>query len=65
MYHKVSSILHLKNLVSGHLGKGLLQLLVDPLELLLLGHQLILKPVHLIQEIVSVLGKELLSSGTT
>ena len=34
-------------LVSGHLGEGLLQLLGDRLVLLLLGHQLILQPVHL------------------
>ena len=34
-------------LVSGHLGEGLLQLLGDGLELLLLGDQLILQPVHL------------------
>ena len=34
-------------LVSGHLGKGLLKLLVDRLELLLLGHQLVLKAVDL------------------
>ena len=31
------------NLVSRHLGKGLFKLLVDRLELLLLGHQLVLK----------------------
>ena len=34
-------------LVSRHLGKGLLKLFVDRLELLLLGHQLVLKTVHL------------------
>ena len=34
-------------LVSGHLGEGLLQLLGDPLQLLLLPHQLVLQPVHL------------------
>ena len=34
-------------LVSGHLGKGLLQLLGDSLEFLLLGHQLVLQPVNL------------------
>ena len=34
-------------LVSRHLGKGLFKLLVDRLELLLLGHQLVLKAVHL------------------
>ena len=35
-------------LVSGHLGKGLFKLLVDRLELLLLGHQLVLKAVDLL-----------------
>ena len=35
-------------LVSRHLGKGLLKLLVDRLELLLLGHQLVLKAVDLL-----------------
>ena len=34
-------------LVSGHLGEGLLQLLRDPLQLLLLPHQLVLQPVDL------------------
>ena len=34
-------------LVSRHLGKGLFKLLVDRLELLLFGHQLVLKAVHL------------------
>ena len=34
-------------LVAGHLGKGLLQLLGDGLELLLLAHQLVLQPVNL------------------
>ena len=35
-------------LVSRHLGKGLFKLLVDRLELLLLGHQLVLKAVDLV-----------------
>jgi hypothetical protein len=35
------------DLVSGHLGEGLLELLGDGLELLLLGHQLVLQPVNL------------------
>ena len=39
---------HLGPLVAGHLGEGLLELLVDRLELLLLGHQLVLKAVHLV-----------------
>jgi hypothetical protein len=34
-------------LVSGHLCEGLLELLGDGLELLLLGHQLVLQPVNL------------------
>ena len=34
-------------LVSGHLGKCLVELLSDGLELLLLAQKLILKPVHL------------------
>ena len=34
-------------LVAGHLGEGLLELLVDRLELLLLGDQLVLQSVHL------------------
>ena len=38
-------------LVSGHLGEGLLQLLGDGLVLLLLAHQLILQPVHLIHSL--------------
>ena len=34
-------------LISGHLSKGLLELLGDGLVLLLLGHQLVLQPVNL------------------
>jgi hypothetical protein len=34
-------------LVSGHLGEGLVQLLSDGLELVLLAHQLVLQPVNL------------------
>ena len=34
-------------LVAGHLGEGLLQLLGDPLQLLLLRHKLVLQPVNL------------------
>ena len=34
-------------LVAGHLGEGLLQLFGDPLQLLLLAHQLVLQPVNL------------------
>ena len=34
-------------LVAGHLGEGLLELLVDRLELLLLGDELVLQAVHL------------------
>ena len=34
-------------LVAGHLGEGLLQLLGDPLQLLLLAHQLVLQSVDL------------------
>ena len=37
-------------LVAGHLGEGLLELLVDRLELLLLGDQLVLQSVHLHQK---------------
>ena len=37
-------------LVSGHLGEGLLQLLSDPLQLLLLAHQLVLQSVNLNRE---------------
>ena len=38
---------HLGPLVAGHLGEGLLELLVDRLELLLLGDELVLQAVHL------------------
>ena len=38
-------------LVSGHLGEGLLELLGDPLQLLLLAHQLVLQSVNLDREI--------------
>ena len=38
------------SLVAGHLGEGLLELLVDRLELLLLGDQLVLQSVHLHQK---------------
>ena len=38
-------------LVSGHLGEGLLELLGDPLQLLLLAHQLVLQSVNLNREI--------------
>ena len=34
-------------LVSGHLGEGLIQLLSDGLELVLLAHQLVFQPVNL------------------
>ena len=44
----VNKILGHLRLVSRHLGKGLFKLLVDRLELLLLGHQLVLKAVHLV-----------------
>ena len=37
-------------LVAGHLGEGLLELLVDRLELLLLGDELVLQAVHLHQK---------------
>ena len=37
-------------LVSGHLGEGLLELLGDPLQLLLLAHQLVLQSVNLNRE---------------
>jgi hypothetical protein len=40
-------------LVSRHLCKGLLQLLCDCLELLLLAHQLVLQPVNLLTEKIS------------
>merc|ERR1711887_102894 len=46
-------------LVSGHLGKGLLQLLGDRLVLLLLGDQLILQPVHLLLQFLDGLLSEL------
>ena len=36
-----------ESLVAGHLGEGLLQLLGDGLELLLLAHQLVLQAVDL------------------
>merc|ERR550534_2077018 len=39
-------------LVAGHLGKGLLELLRDSLQLLLLGCQLILQPVHLLLKLL-------------
>merc|ERR1719460_3185752 len=39
-------------LVAGHLGKGLLELLCDSLQLLLLGRQLILQPVHLLLKLL-------------
>ena len=39
-------------LVSGHLGEGLLELLGDPLQLLLLAHQLVLQSVNLNREIL-------------
>merc|ERR1719201_2902272 len=42
---------HLDNLVSGHLGEGLLELLSDGLVLLLLRHKLILQPVHLLLQL--------------
>ena len=38
-------------LVSGHLGEGLLKLLGDGLELLLLGDELVLEPVHLLLQL--------------
>ncbi len=42
-----SSFLFPSPLVSGHLGEGLVQLLSDGLELVLLAHQLVLQPVNL------------------
>merc|ERR1719167_1758801 len=41
-----------EDLVSGHLSKGLLQLLSDRLVLLLLKDQLILQPVHLLLQLL-------------
>ena len=38
-------------LVAGHLGEGLLKLLGDGLELLLLGDELVLEPVHLLLQL--------------
>ena len=46
-------------LVSGHLGEGLLQLLGDGLELLLLGDELIFEPVHLLLQLQHGLLSEL------
>merc|ERR1712241_615672 len=40
------------SLVSRHLSKGLLELLGDGLVLLLLGHQLVLQPVHLLLQLL-------------
>ena len=39
-------------LVSGHFGEGLFELLSDPLQLLLLHHQLVLQPVDLRASVV-------------
>ena len=39
-------------LVSGHFGEGLFELLGDPLQLLLLHHQLVLQPVDLRASVV-------------
>merc|ERR1719464_1393894 len=49
-------------LVSGHLSEGLLQFLSDGLELLLLGDQLILQPVHLLLQFLDGLLSELSTS---
>ena len=38
---------HCLDLIAGHLSEGLLQLLGDPLQLLLLAHQLVLQSVNL------------------
>ena len=46
-------------LVAGHLGEGLLQLLGDGLELLLLGDELVLQPVHLLLQLQHGLLSEL------
>merc|ERR1719474_2008627 len=50
------------SIVSGHLCEGLLQLLSDGLVLLLLGHELILQPVHLLLKFLNRLLGELGSS---
>ena len=41
-------------LVSGHLGEGLFELLGDGLVLLLLGHELVLQPVHLMIKCIRI-----------
>ena len=48
----------LPSLVAGHFSKGGLELLGDRLELLLLGGQLVLQPVHLLLQLLNgFLGK--------
>ena len=50
-----SSFLSPSRLVSGHLGEGLVQLLSDGLELVLLAHQLVLQPVNLHKDCLTCL----------
>ena len=42
-------------LVSGHLGEGLFELLGDGLVLLLLGDELVLQPVHLMIKCIRII----------
>ena len=42
-------------LVAGHLGEGLFELLGDGLVLLLLGHELVLQPVHLMIKCIRII----------
>ena len=54
--HQVLTALNkMIELVSGHLGEGLFELLGDGLVLLLLGHELVLQPVHLMIKCIRII----------
>jgi len=50
---------HCLDLIAGHLSEGLLQLLGDPLQLLLLAHQLVLQSVNLLLKFLNRLFSKL------
>ena len=54
--HQVLTALNnMIELVSGHLGEGLFELLGDGLVLLLLGDELVLQPVHLMIKCIRII----------
>ena len=63
--HQVLTALNnMIELVSGHLGEGLFELLGDGLVLLLLGDELVLQPVHLMIKCIRIIIIIIMSSSS-